>query len=226
MIKCIDNAVNEEELISHLKPIELYRLRAGVHGDWDHCDFPFYMGKDVSTYNVENWKTQWGTRVLKNSKQAVQFNHSLIIQHRSRPKGVFYNSKYGEVFHEIIKGVVDRYLPEYKNYTYDRMKLNLLLKTETPGYTNIPHVDEPKKHISIVLYLSDSDGETVFYKEREKDHLKEKFTEIARIKPKFGRAVVSDGHFHSASCPHKSDFRLILNTVMIHPDEDVRGSNR
>jgi len=226
MIKCIDNAVSENELTSHLKPIELYRLRDGVHGDWDHVDFPFYMGKDVSTYCAENWKTQWGTRVLEKSKQTTQFNHSLIIQHRARPKGVFYNSKFGEVFHEVVKGIVERYLPEYKDYSYDRMKLNLLMKTNTPGYFNIPHIDEPKKHISIVLYLSDSDGETVFFKEREDGRLNEEFTEVARIKPKFGRAVVSDGHFHCSSNPYESDFRLILNTVLIHPDEDTRGSNK
>tara|TARA_B100001057_G_C22743236_1_gene908670 strand:+ start:397 stop:1038 length:642 start_codon:yes stop_codon:yes gene_type:complete len=209
MIKCIDNAVNEDDLISVLQPTHLDKLRNGKHGEWNHCGFPFYIEKDVvASSNVR------GVKFLKNSKQSTQFVHSLILQHRARG-GKFFNSNYTEPFFKMMKNMVEKHLPEYKHYEFDRMKINLLLKNNTPEVFNVPHIDELKKHISIVLYLNDSDGETVFFKEREMDRHNKEFTEVARIKPKFGRAVVSDGHFHCASNPYESDFRIILNTVLI-----------
>jgi len=67
--------------------------------------------------------------------------------------------------------------------------------------------------MSFVLYLNDSDGDTVFYKETWRDNVTQ-LTEIQRVSPKKNRAVISDGNYHASQNPVDSEIRLILNAVI------------
>jgi len=229
MIKVLDNVFDEKYFCSTLEECNLINFRTGNLFDFNHVNFPFYMSKDIAKDDVEAISKRdkaFGTLKTENSINTLQWVHAVVVQHRERVKGRYANSEAYPHLVPMITTAFHKHFPDYKNYVLDRMKLNLLMKStyikEKNKFYNIPHIDEPKRHISIILYLSDSDGDTVFFKERDFNiNTDVKLTEIARVKPKFGRMVVSDGHYHTSSNPFDKDFRLILNSVFIHPDEDL-----
>jgi hypothetical protein len=65
-----------------------------------------------------------------------------------------------------------------------------------------PHTDRSQPHTVLIYYVIDSDGDTVFYKNKKI---------IKRVTPKKGRAVIFDGSIsHSAFQPNKH-LRCIIN---------------
>ena len=98
--------------------------------------------------------------------------------------------------------------------------LNLNIKTilqsrlflQTPTLISKPmlegiHTDIPFPHWVCLYYITDSDGDTIFFNDNEE--------EIKRVSPKKGRIVFFDGTLkHCASIPSKSS-RIVLNTNFI-----------
>jgi len=67
-----------------------------------------------------------------------------------------------------------------------------------------PHKDSNQPHFVLLYYITDSDGDTIFFEDDKK-------TEIQRVSPKKGRAVFFDGSiFHSSSVPSKTH-RIVIN---------------
>lgn len=86
-------------------------------------------------------------------------------------------------------------------YEFIRMKIGLLL----PGrdQPNNRHIDFPFPHTTAIYYVSDSDGDTVFYDGCDIIH---------RCKPEKGKAVVFDGSiYHASSCPINYNRRFVIN---------------
>jgi|TARA_R110002020_G_C15997465_1_gene749906 hypothetical protein len=80
-----------------------------------------------------------------------------------------------------------------------------------------PHVDFSFPHISTVYYVNNSDGDTIFYKEKAKkeDDIKSfsKLNEVKRVSPKANRLVVFEGDtIHTGSSPNKNKNRIIINS--------------
>jgi hypothetical protein len=108
-----------------------------------------------------------------------------------------------------------------------RMRLALIPKTDSKiNIVNDAHVDSPMQHMVGLLYINDSDGETILYNETidrykhiwsndgdfYRKHLKGNLTEMTRISPKANRLVVFDGrHFHSSSTPTNVSRRVAFN---------------
>ena len=94
-----------------------------------------------------------------------------------------------------------------------RIKANLTWKTDIK-LPHPPHIDLPNNdHLSMVLYINESDGETIIYDKtiHQGDH---NLKEIARVSPKPGRAVIfNSNRFHSSSSPNTSSCRIIINSV-------------
>ena len=85
-----------------------------------------------------------------------------------------------------------------------------------PGDIVVPHQDirpnddyfKNKKFISIIYYVHDTDGDTVFYNKECKKIIK-------KVTPKKGRAVIFDSLiFHSYMRPVKSDKRVVINFIV------------
>ena len=95
-----------------------------------------------------------------------------------------------------------------------------------------PHCDHSFKHKNFLLYLTNSSGETLIYKERaplvqepglDKDsHVPDQPQETfkgsieSKVMPKKGRAVIFDGdHYHANVLPKRGDHRLLLVATFI-----------
>lgn len=87
---------------------------------------------------------------------------------------------------------------------------------------NKPHIDSDTPHKVGLIYLNDSDGDTIFYNERFDYGMQgaslddvvrgKNFTEMTRVSPKENRMAIFDGSiFHSSSAPIDSKIRCIVN---------------
>jgi len=87
---------------------------------------------------------------------------------------------------------------------------------------NDPHVDADREHMVGLLYLNDSDGDTVIYNEtfdplgtissREQYDSITSFTKLASITPKKGTFLFFNGkHYHSSSTPTAHANRVVVN---------------
>jgi len=133
-----------------------------------------------------------------------------------------------------IKGPLQKYLKLILSVTKinsninfgqaQRWKINKLSPTEDKSIDKWGlHVDQYEPHYSIIYYINDSDGDTVFYNDTLGDKFpnwmtllgKDKdlsyWSELKRVSPKKGRIVIFDGRiFHRSSYPTTQD-RYILN---------------
>jgi hypothetical protein len=106
------------------------------------------------------------------------------------------------------------------NYFIDRIKINVNFpfprgtkENHGPIHNDFDLTDKitlnikPKKSISIIYYVNNSDGDSVFFDK--------KLNEIKRVSPRQGRAVVfSNPVNHAGSCPVNSPYRQVINFVL------------
>jgi hypothetical protein len=128
-------------------------------------------------------------------------------QDRSESSGYF---KLVSPFMNIIQ---DRTGLEIKELV--RIKANLLFPSLGLGGTHIPHIDHPaKKHLSMIYYVNDSDGDTVFFDQYYTGHQHGQFDITERLTPKQGSAVLfNSDRFHASSLPVNTITRSVINFI-------------
>jgi|TARA_B110000908_G_scaffold157435_1_gene197564 hypothetical protein len=108
-----------------------------------------------------------------------------------------------------------------------RVKANLLIKdVEAVNTYHPPHVDSLMDNsLSMVYYVNDSDGDTILF-DKQVDHTSPNrhqhlgLTEIGRVSPKKGRAVIfNSNRFHASSMPIDNERRVVINTVFLASSE-------
>ena len=103
-----------------------------------------------------------------------------------------------------------------RRYLQGRSFLQLPLNINNREKLDVPHVDIADfKHLVILYYVTDADGETVIYDnqfvENEKIPNFEDLKEKQRVMPKQGRVVCFDGfYWHTSQQPSKGT-RCIIN---------------
>ena len=196
MIKVIDNALSDP-LFKSLKDIVL-----------GNDFFPWYLGTDINvnedpvSYYVQN----------KNSVNTNQLTHHLYVD-VNHTYGQGDVSSHTKFVHKLIMPV----LKKHKIFGHIvRSKFNLLFPNPNvkDNQYNIPHYDLDDAHYSVLLYLNNSDGDTVFFEEKNQNKKLTNLTEIKRVQPKENRLVISDGHYHTSSNPKKHQHRIVLNIVV------------
>ena len=92
-----------------------------------------------------------------------------------------------------------------------RIKINMLLPRDVDYMWHTPHVDSTDKHIVLLYYVNDSDGETYFFQEKYDGTIKKNGTIMKIIKPEKGKYVIFDGtQFHASSQP-SNNLRSVIN---------------
>ena len=103
-----------------------------------------------------------------------------------------------------------------------RGKSNLTLPFTVPaGSHSNPHVDvdfgnpEASKHLSMLYYVNDSDGNTIFFEESPKE-FNGTLTEKQSVTPKKGTAVIFDSTtIHAGQIPTNSKRRMVANSIFL-----------
>lgn len=73
---------------------------------------------------------------------------------------------------------------------------------------NNPHIDAELKHIVILYYLNDSDGETIIYNETTESN---EYTIKDTVKPQKGRCVIFNGKYYHSSSKPTTNIRATIN---------------
>lgn len=94
-----------------------------------------------------------------------------------------------------------------------RSRVFLQLPVNTDDVTpNNPHVDLPIKHLVVLYYLTDSDGDTLIYNETEKSEI---YTIKQQVTPKKNRCVIFNGSLYHSSSRPTNNKRCILNINLL-----------
>ena len=78
-----------------------------------------------------------------------------------------------------------------------------------------PHIDNFFPHISSILYINDSDGNTIIYNQKYNDYDKfnQQFTVQKEIEPRANRVLIFDGmYIHTGRTPAKHNRRILINS--------------
>lgn len=90
-----------------------------------------------------------------------------------------------------------------------RSRADMTVYTPTK-FIHHPHVDYDFKNIATIFYVNESDGDTIFYKEKK---LSKKLNIINKVSPKSNRLVIFDGGvLHTGSSPSKNKNRILINS--------------
>lgn len=115
--------------------------------------------------------------------------------------------------------VVALYICEKYNMHIDQLRIiRYGLAHREQQYTiHTPHIDSLEPHMVALLYLNESDGDTILYKERYTNGLSpfrtvDELEVDKRVSPKPNRLVFFDGRiYHSSSTPTNNQLRYALN---------------
>jgi len=175
-----------------------------------HSDeFPWYYCKSIglNEYSIIRSPKH------ENSVSSSGFSHLFCYPDADNKLKI--NSNYWDLIYEMIRVASDKLGVDPKKLV--RCKANL--STPQPSYPegsfSSPHIDSQREHTVALIYLNNSDGDTVIFEEQHKfPDGKEPETVTIReaIPHKENTALVFDGSiYHSAGLPINSTKRINLN---------------
>ena len=129
--------------------------------------------------------------------------------------------KFSDYFPSIVplQYILDGHLKDtgFQVVQPGRIKYNLLwqVKDAPEDSYNIAHPDANDDHISMILYMNDSDGDTIIFDQDSRVNQNPKELTIRqRITPKANRALIFDSSlYHASSQPRNTPVRRVLNAV-------------
>jgi len=148
---------------------------------------------------------------VRSKQNRPGLRHLFVVEERI-------NSDYHNLVLPIIENSCKKINFNYTKIVNGRsfLQLPLLLKDRT---IDTPHIDIYQKHLVVLYYVMDSDGDTVIYNEKYKNEKSIPYFEdmkvYKRVTPKQGRVVIFNGlHWHTAEQP-KDNVRCIINYNLI-----------
>lgn len=143
-----------------------------------------------------------------NIKETPQFVHPIFQEKQE--------SEFYETMKSVLFFVEDKF--KTKILGLNRIKANLLVPngTNNPNLYHIPHIDEgDTSAYSILYYVNDSDGDTVFFDKTVDQGDPYNLTPIHRETPKKNTVILFPSkRFHASSNPVNSNVRMVVNTVV------------
>ena len=108
--------------------------------------------------------------------------------------------------HELFNEVADQIKKYLPNNVGGLLRVRHAITTKAgKDRTHAKHIDKPFDHYVGLIYLQDSDGDTILYKGNSNN-------ELQRIMPKENRLVCFKGSiYHSSKPPLNYDYRVIGN---------------
>jgi hypothetical protein len=119
-------------------------------------------------------------------------------------------SPHVQIIKDIIQGLERNYGRNV--IAVERARAVFVHKDPSFGdYYQVPHTDFTTPHMTMIYYVNDSDGDTVFFEEMYTGVDINKKTVSKRVTPKKNKCVLFDGlRYHTGSVPSKNN-RIIIN---------------
>ena len=172
--------------------------------------FPWYWNPSTID-SSKQYDIKLHTGGADNGRDDIQMYHLFINKETGvQPSPYFNLVRHLLYFLELKTGIVAKDLI--------RVKGNLLFTTNgSAGGTHIPHIDQwetPGTCLSMIYYVTDSDGDTTTYNEKFAGTKITEFTVEKTITPKKGSILLFESdRFHSSSLPVTTDTRCVINFI-------------
>jgi len=143
-----------------------------------------------------------------------QFNHILFHEWKQR------SAVWDEALDILIKFCIKHNIMVY---AIMRGKMNLTFPDPDVDVeeTVAAHTDHQFPHYVFLYYVNDADGDTILYNEKFDNSKRQTLTELQRVHPKAGRAILFDGeHIHSPLTP-TDGYRVVMNITFIGAQGDI-----
>ena len=126
---------------------------------------------------------------------------------------VFNGTDWISAYSTAINHCVLTALEDANEQVHEILRIRVIMNTIAPEpFVLAPHIDTDVPHKTCILYLTECDGDTIFYKERFQGQFATEFTEESRVTPKANRMILFDGlQYHSGSTPTKNAARIAIN---------------
>ena len=156
---------------------------------------------DLITKDTFTWHLNKELIQYSKYKQYEHYQHYHTIYNELNEKRI--STPHYSIFSPIIQSFIPL---ATRAVRLSRCKLNLLHNHHLSDTGTCPvHIDSYQPHISMIYYINDSDGDTVFYGNDK---------EIQRVQPLKNRLVVFEGPLrHCSNHPKNHEHRFVLNTV-------------
>ena len=180
-----------DDIISLKQQEEIKHTMLGVHFPW------FYVG-DVTAGNI------------KSSTQSERPGFTHLFSNNKMQ-----NSDFFPMITQIAANSCKKIEFDFKDIVKSRSFLQLSLGLKDDSIDDA-HIDYPERHLVVLYYVLDSDGDTIIYNRKYKNGDSTGLSPISlsikeRVVPKQGRVVVFDGaYFHTSQQP-KNNTRCIIN---------------
>jgi hypothetical protein len=163
--------------------------------------FPYFYCLDtVDSYNEQ---ALFNTSNVLHQPQLV---HTLLINNEQKSNA-----------YEPIMSLFDFSQFYNKGYKVSRAKINLLTPpiSATTNQYHVPHFDSSNPNdITVIYYVSNSDGDTVLFNEKYENDTNIIPTVNHKVSPQKGRVLIFPSNLlHASSPPLNIDFRCVINFV-------------
>jgi len=200
--------------VTHFNQIESYVN--SIEFPWNYTN-NISLKNDSSSDSIDNYTFGYSSVVLNNVLQNEQGNQ-ILSSLPINPK-----SSLSRDFASFLTPLL-YFINDHIGFDFI-LKARFDMTTRTPNkeYLQNPHVDYNKQfpHISCIIYMNDSDGDTIIFNERSENYSTEELDKISiddltikkRVQPKKGRVVLFDGSLiHTGCSPYNNKNRILLNS--------------
>ena len=138
-----------------------------------------------------------------------EFSGSPQVCMQGQQDGVVFNAPFDAYAKSLLAKFAIKHLVPVKNILRTKTTVTFPKLDSLPDYA---HVDYETPGRVLIIYVNDSDGDTILYNEKYTGEKVSELTERIRVSPKAGKAVMFDNFiYHAASNPASTPFRQIIN---------------
>lgn len=166
----------------------------------------FYI--DYVRNNIEHGSIQWWyNRNISKGHEVAPWMHGFSYGIFDKKRGQYIEDKQSYLIPIFLK---IQYLFGFTGEDFLRARFDMTVRSPV-GTRHTPHVDMLDPHYAGILYMNDSDGDTVIYKETE-EQLDGNYEPIYSLSPKKNRLLLFDGsYYHTGHAPSGHNNRILLN---------------
>ena len=150
-------------------------------------NFPWFYNKDITNVDED-----------PNTKSFNEYGFT----HNFHKDSYFRDTQYATFIKPLLLNLEDTVNCDY----ILRSRADMVMWS-FEDYIHPPHVDFDYSNVATILYINDTDGDTILYDQNNPSEIKE------RVNPKANRLVIFDGDvLHTGCSPTKHKNRILINS--------------
>ena len=158
----------------------------------------------------------WYYQPAATTDECPVYTHTIIHRYDIEKEKPNINSNIYPIFEEIVLRFCKKHKIKFNVFTRASVNSISFNKKEI----NVPHVDHDFKHKVLMIYLNDTEGDTIVFNKKYDDKnnliLSKKLPILRKINPEPYKIVCWDGdYYHAATYPKLKNRRVVFVSTFI-----------